>query len=104
MCAAAQQLVPAGFQLAHSHHVTTLVCLQAIWNFEAYKEETDVCESICRFSTSFCEHKGWLAGCNDRRRKLEAKKEKKLSYDEWGNEINWNTYLDPFDPENDDKN
>ena len=96
--------MPAGLQLAHSHHVTTLVCLQAIWNFEAYKEETDVCESICRFSTSFCEHKGWLAGCNDRRRKLEAKKEKKLSYDEWGNEINWNTYLDPFDPENDDKN
>lgn len=79
---------------------------RAIWNFEAYKEETDVCESICRFSESFCEHKGWLTGCNeDRRRKLQVEKaNKKASHDEWGNAINWNVYLDPWDPDNEDKN
>ena len=79
---------------------------RAIWNFEAYKEETDVCESICRFSESFCEHKGWLTGCNeDRRRKLQVEKaNKKASHDEWGNAINWNVYLNPWDPDNEDKN
>ena len=87
-------------------HVSRTCHLQAIWNFDAYKDETDVCESICRFSESFCEHKGWLTGCNeDRRRKLQVEKaNKKASHDEWGNAINWNVYLDPWDPDNEDKN